>query len=299
MNIPNNLYKITACILLLTFIQSNLWSQDETTEIVKKPYITLRYFNIQNQTQYVFLQCLLKVDKKVEPLNNLSAKIYLDDETDENNLIGNVITDKDGKANAIIPVAFKDKWLASNQHKFIAVTDSISEIGVRQAEAEITIARITMDTVADAETRSIRVLVEEKKDNQWMPAKEVEMKLGIKRLGSLLPLGEEETVTTDSTGIAIAEFNKDSIPGDENGNLILMVRVEDNDLYGNLEFEKSVLWGRPLQFESNFNKRSLFATGDKIPIWLLSIACFIILSVWGTLIYLVMRFIKMRKLGLN
>lgn len=300
MKIQNRLYKFGAIILFTIALYGNAWSQDETkTEVVKKPFITLRYFNIQNQTQYLFLQCQLKVDKTVEPLNKLGAKIYFDDETDENNLIAKVTTNEQGRAIATIPVSFKDKWLASNQHKFIAVTDSISDVGVRQAETEMTVARISLDTVADAETRTVSVTFEEKKDSKWIPVKDVEIKLGVKRHGSILAIGEDETVTTDSLGMASSEFKKDSLPGDENGNLILMARVEDHDVYGNLEFEKSVSWGRPLMYESNFGKRSLWATGDKIPIWLLSIACLIIFSVWGTLIYLIFRLIKIRKLGLT
>lgn len=300
MKIQNRLYKFGTIILFTIALHGNAWSQEETkTEVVKKPFITLRYFNIQNQTQYLFLQCQLKVDKKVEPLNKLGAKIYFDDETDENNLIAKVTTNEQGRAIATIPVTFKYKWLASNQHKFIAVTDSISDVGVRQAEAEMTVARISLDTVADAETRTVSVKFEEKKDSQWIPVKDVEIKLGVKRHGSILAIGEDETVTTDSLGMASSEFKKDSLPGDENGNLILMARVEDHDAFGNLEFEKSVPWGRPLQYESNFGKRSLWATGDKIPIWLLSIACLIIFSVWGTLIYLIFRLIKIRKLGLT
>jgi hypothetical protein len=295
----SNLYKTAICILILSSIQIPLWSQDDTTEIVRKPFIVLRYFNIQNQNQYLLLQCQLKIDKKVEPLANLNATIYLDDETDESNLIARVVTNKEGKASAIIPSTLKDKWLASTQHKFIAITDSISNIGVRESETEITIARISLDTIEDAETRSVQVRVEELKDSQWLPATDVEVKVGIKRLGSILPLGEDETVTTDSTGTATAEFNKDSLPGDESGNLILIARVEDNDLYGNLEFEKSAPWGKELKYESDFGKRSLWATGDKIPIWLLSIAFLIIFSVWGTLIYLIFRLLKIRKLGLR
>lgn len=296
----NRLYKISALILISIALHGNAWSQEEAKpEVVKKPFITLRYFNVQNQTQYVFLQCQLKVDKKVEPLDKLGVKIYFDDETDENNLIATVTTNEQGRAIATIPGSFKDKWLASNQHKFIAVTDSISELGVRQAETEMTIARISLDTVADAETRTVSVKVEEKKDNQWIPAKDVEIKLGVKRHGSILSIGEDETVTTDSLGMASSEFKKDSLPGDENGNLILMARVEDNDTYGNLEFEKSVPWGHAYKYESNFGKRSLWATGNRIPIWLLSIACFIIFSVWGTLIYLIFRLLKIRKLGVS
>ena len=77
-----------------------------------------------------------------------------------------------------------------------------------------------------------------------MAVKEIEMKLGLKRSLGNLSVGDEETYTSDSTGMASAEFMRDSIPGDKNGNLILVARVENNDIYGNVVEEKSVPWGK-------------------------------------------------------
>jgi hypothetical protein len=259
----------------------------------------LRYFNIQGQTQYVLLQCNLKVDKKLSPIPNLPVRIYLDDQTDEQNLIGRTTTDQQGKSLCYLPISLKDKWIQSPQHTFIAVTDSIPEVGVRETESEITIARMTLDTVENADTRSVLVKFEELKENNWFPVADVEIKVGIKRLGSILPLGEEETATTDSTGTATVEFVKDSLPGDKHGNLLLMAKVEDHEVYGNLEAETWAPWGKPGNFENNFGKRSLWATGDKVPMWLLSLAFLIIFSVWGTLIYLIFRLFKIIKLGLH
>ncbi|MBK6545571.1 MAG: hypothetical protein IPO86_06115 [Saprospiraceae bacterium] len=297
MNKLNNLFKSIFCILFLILNQNNLWSQEDSIVPVKKPLISIKYFNIQGKTQYLNTQCNLKIDKKIEPIRNLKIKIYLDDETDEKNLITEATTNHDGNLISYIPTTFKNQWVQLNHHKFIAVTDSIPEIGSRQAETEINIARIKIDTVLDSDIRSVIVSFEERKDNTWIPAKDVEIKLGVKRLGSVLPLGEDETVTTDSTGTASTEFTKESLPGDPNGNFILIAKVEDNETYGNLEAETMVPWGVATNYENNFNKRSLWATGDKIPIWLLSVACFIIFSVWGTLILLVFRLLKIRKLG--
>ena len=68
-------------------------------------------------------------------------------------------------------------------------------------------------------------------------------------------------------------------------------------MYGNLTVEKSVPWGVIVKHENNFNKRSLFATRDKTPLWLLFMAYSIIAGVWGVLIYLAIQLLKIRKLG--
>ncbi len=299
MNTLKNLCRTAICLLLLLSFQTQLRSQEAAEEVVVKPFITLKYYNIQNQTQYLILQCQLKTGKKLEPIKNLGAKIFLDDETDVKNLVGKLVTDDRGKAKTIIPVDFKDKWIQSTHHKFIAVTDSIKGIGSKGAETEISIARLSLDTITDGDTKTVKVKFEEHKDGKWVPIKDIEVKLGIKRLGSVLASGEGESVTTDSSGTASAEFTRSTLPGDKNGNLTLIAKVEDNDSYGNLQTEKIVHWGKPLMYESIFDKRSLWATGTKVPIWLLLVAGLIIFSVWGTLIYLVSMFLKTRKLGLK
>ena len=299
MNTLKNLCKSAICLLLILSLQTQLRSQDNAEEVVIKPFITLKYYNIQNQTQYLILQCQLKTGKKLEPIKNLGASIYLDDETDIKNLIGKLVTDERGKAKTIIPISFREKWKQSSHHKFIAVTDSIKGIGSKQAESEISIARLSLDTLNEADTRTVKIKLEESKDGKWIPVKDVEVKLGIKRLGSVLAIGEGESVTTDSSGTASAEFTRATLPGDKNGLLTLIAKVDDNDSYGNLQIEKTVQWGKSLKFENNFNNRSLWATGTKVPIWLLLVAGLIIFSVWGTLIYLIARFLRTRKLGLR
>ncbi len=301
MKMKKNLYRVSVLIILVTSLFAKAICQDEDADVPKKKaFVALKYYNVENSMQFLTLQCDLKSEKGLEHISKLGAKIYLDDETDEANLIESIKTDQDGRAKIYLPVSFKDKWIASPQHKFIAVTDSIPELGVRNVESEVTIAKLTIDTISDGETKSVTVKLVEKKENNWVPVKDVEIKLGIKRLGSsMLPIGDEPTVTTDSSGTAVAEFTVKSIPGDKSGNIILIARIEDNDVYGNLEASKNVNWGTTFISESNFGKRSLWATGGKTPIWLLSIAGLIVFSVWGTIIYLVFSLINMRKLGLK
>jgi hypothetical protein len=74
--------------------------------------------------------------------------------------------------------------------------------------------------------------------------------------------------------------------------------VEENDIIGNLSVQKTVAWGVPAKYDNNFfNQRTLWSTRFQTPVWLLLIAYSIILSVWGTLVYLIFQLIKIKKLG--
>jgi hypothetical protein len=142
-------------------------------------------------------------------------------------------------------------------------------------------------------------MVSAQRSEGLVPAKEVELKVIVKRMAGSLSVGDAETYTTDSTGTALAEFKRDSIPGDTEGYIIVIARTEDNDTYGNISVEKKLKWGAPFVPVNTFDKRTLFATRDKSPVWLLFIAYSIAIGVWGTIIYLVTRIAKIRKAGLN
>ena len=158
---------------------------------------------------------------KFQPVQNIELKIYLDSVTSIN-LIGKVITNQNGVGYSVIPASLKTIWDGASTHKFFAVSVENKEFAESKSDAEITKAKISLDTVVTDGVRSITAKVFELKDKDWNPVKDVEMKIGVRRLGSSLSVGKEATYTTDSTGQATAEFKRDSLPG-ENGILTLVV----------------------------------------------------------------------------
>lgn len=263
------------------------------------PVVKLNYFVNDNSVPYLMVQSQTKTGKKFNPLPGQAVKIFLDNNNPEN-LIIKTNTDKNGKAKVAMPATLKDKWSAGPKHNFIAEMEAPSPADPLTATIEITKAKIAIDTSNTDGIRTVNVKVMFLENNDWVPAKDVEMKIGINRLGGILSAGEEETYTTDSSGIASAEFKRDSLPGDEKGNIVLVAKVEDNDLFGNLLIEKTVHWGAATMPQKNFfDQRTLWSTRFKTPLWLLFMAYSIVISVWGTIIYLVWQIVRIKKLGLR
>ena len=286
-------YKIP--LLLVAFIISYAaYTQDS---IAKQPVLDVSYFSYDNHIPYVQVMARLKQGRKFEPVKGVILKVYLDSVSSSLLMTDKAVTDETGRANAGMPASLQKEWDVSANHKFIAVASGVKEFEGEKAEAEITKARVVIDTASDGETRNVAASFTALENGEWVPVKDAEIKLLIKRMGGNLTIGDEPTYTTDSSGKVTAEFKRDSIPGDANGNIVLMAKVEDNDKYGNLSIEKIAKWGAPFAYHSTFNERSLFATRDKTPIWLLFMAYFIIGIVWGTLIYLVFQIFKIKKLG--
>ncbi|MGZ8556968.1 MAG: hypothetical protein ACXWWC_01475 [Chitinophagaceae bacterium] len=288
-----NIFIFLLLPLLFTLLTKGLEAQKDS--IPPKELVKLKYFNDNNSVQFLILENLLKTGKKIEPLKNKVFQLYLDSIKTEN-LVAKVTTDKNGKAKSFLPPSLKAAWDANPLHTFIAVAEGTEDESA--AELEITKAKIQIDTASADGIRSITVQVMKFENNEWAPANEVEMKVGIQRLGGILSAGEAEVYTTDSSGTATVELNKDSLPGDEKGNMVLTAKVEDNDLFGNLLVHKTVPWGIALKPGSDFfDQRTLWSTRFHTPYWLLFMAYSIVISVWATIFYLIMQIVRIKKLG--
>ena len=284
-------------LLIATFFAGaiNNFAQDST----KHELVTAVSYHLDNNSvMYVMVNTKTKIDKKFQQVANTGVTIYLDSIA-ETNLVAKLKTDKAGLAKAIFPPSLKKPWESAADHKIIAVTEANKEFEETETEALITKSKISIDTTSDGETKNIVVTVVSLKGDEWIPAKEVEMKIGVSRLdGSILPAGDEPTYTTDSSGSATVELKKIKMPGDEKGNIVLAANVEDNDQFGNLSIQKAVPWGTVLKPDTGFfNQRTLWSTRFRTPLWLLFMAWSIILGVWSTLIYLIIQLVKIKKLA--
>jgi hypothetical protein len=285
-------------LLLVVLLSAgiNLFAQDSTSNEKKELQLNLAYYLPQNNVPYLLVTTKTKVERKFIAVKDLKVKVYLNEATDSN-LIQSFQSGEWGEERVYIPTSFKSAWEATSSFTFIAVADANKEFDETQAEAQVTRAKIEIDTNRTDETKNVVVHVKELQNGVWVPANGVELKIAVKRSLGNLPIGDEETYTTDSTGSVTVEFKRDSLPGDNKGNLILVARTEDNETFGNLFAEKIVNWGVAPVIDDSFNHRSLWATRFKTPVWLLVLAYSIVAGVWGTLIYLVKQLLKIKKMG--
>ncbi|CAN5140543.1 hypothetical protein BH09BAC2_BH09BAC2_16180 [soil metagenome] len=286
------LYKYSLLLLIIILFLTGL-SSTAQTDTSATPIVKLHYYNANNSMQYLILESTLKKNKIFTPQPGKTYELYLDSSA-AGNLIAKVKTDVNGKAKAFIPVTLKTAWDALPKHTFYVMQGDEEII----SDYAIIKSKISIDTTTEDSVRKITATVMKLEGTEWVPAKEVEMKLGVQRHGGILSAGEEATYTTDSTGTVTVELNKLKLPGDASGNYRLMARVEDNEELGNLSTEKIVPWGIATKADTGFfDQRSLWSTRFRSPFWLLFMAYSIFLGVWGTLIYLMFQVVKIKKSG--
>ncbi len=283
-------FKYSALTIAFTLLITGICiAQVEKTELI----LGLSYYNDNNHVQYLKANTKAKIDGKFKQISGIPVSFYISSESPAN-LLGKGTTNDNGMVGLSIPATAKDEWNKSPKQSFLAVADSSGLYSGVTTTLDLTKARIKLDTAGDK--KIIAVLVEQN-GTEWIPVKGVDMKIAVKRLGGDLNVTETPTVTTDSLGEASADFKLLNLPGDVSGNLVLIARVEDNDLFGNLSTERTVPWGTPSNYVSDYNNRSLFARAGRSPLWLLWMASAITLSVWLVIFYLFFQIRKLKKLG--
>lgn len=281
-------------IVVLGLVPSFLMAQDA----IEKPTLSLslKYYNDNNITHHLLVQAKSKIDGKFQNIENIPVKVYISSDSSKANLLGTGITNAKGDFLVAIPPTAKQEWLKSPNQNFVVVSTSTKKFDEARGELSVTKAKIKIDTT---EGRIINAQLVALVDTTWTPIAAVDMVIGVKRLGGVLNANETPTYSTDSVGGVMAEFKRDTLPGDAKGNIVLLASVIDNDVYGNLTAEMTVPWGKKSVYMTNFDHRSLFARRGYTPIWLELLAYGIVVGVWSVIIYLVFQIKKIKKLSVE
>jgi hypothetical protein len=280
---------ISLTTVLSAFFNMAVLAQAAKSEL----HLDLGYFNDNDRIQYLKGNAKTKVNGKFQPVPGVSLNFFITSE-DPAHLLGKAITNARGDAVLFIPPSAAEEWKKSPTQSFVTVSEPSSRFEEAKANIDITKARINVDTGSD---RQIIATLLEQKGTAWVPVKGVDLILAVKRMGGNLNVSGTPTYTTDSLGVASADFKQENLPGDATGNITLVARLDGSDAYGTITREKVVPWGVVTRFDPRFDRRTLYARRGYSPLWLGFIAYNITLAVWIVLIYLVFQVRKLKKLG--
>jgi hypothetical protein len=257
--------------------------------------ISLTYNQVNEEIPVLKITAKIKEGKRFTALEGVVINLSFMEDSPEG-FIGSVKTNKEGTASMTLPAEIKARVDSLSQFKFIASVTSNDRFDDESTEIDITKARIELSLQEVDSVKTIGAKVMAMQDGKWKEAPETEVKLFVKRLFSDLSVGED-VYTTNENGEVSTEFNV-KIPGDPQGNIIIGAKIVDSDMYGTISTTKVVEWGIPLKADNSFSKRTLWATRDKTPLWLLIFPNLIIATVWGFIIYLLYLIGRIRKNGI-
>ena len=182
-----------------------------------------------------------------------------------------LITDKEGKLN--FKASFAGKGSIEAAAEVVAVKRARLEIIPVKEDSLLTVKVKLIDLSTGTETA--------------VPA--IDLGVFVKRLFSALKLGEGKT---DEAGEASIEI-PNNLPGDARGNITLLAKLDENEVYGNLEAAVTQQWGAPVSDELKELPRSLWSTHP--PIWMLVTFIVLMSAVWGHYLVIIVQLFRLRK----
>jgi len=205
-------------------------------------------------------------------------------------LVGSAVTNKEGKA--LLKLG-KDTPYLKNKEGVTEVKASFKGLGkLSSSEASVKFKELNLQVTLSENDSLNKIMVHASAigpKGELIPLKETNFNLYVQGLFTKLKIGE----CFVNAGEGIFEF-PNNIPGDENGNLKIFVRLEENEDYGEVEKIENAKWGN---HRSGFveTERSLWSSGA--PIWMITTLIILLAGVWSHYIYAIVQLIKIRKEG--
>lgn len=150
-------------------------------------------------------------------------------------------------------------------------------------------------TVTFSEEDGVKTLIAAATDQEGLPIEDLELYFYVKRTFSLLPIGDPFN-STDENGIIEIEFAND-LPGDTEGNLEIVIKLIESDLYNDQTVEVIKDWGIPIVIEDpKSEKRSLWSAAANAPLSLIFLITSMIAAVWYIICYIIFTLFKISRI---
>ncbi|WP_445382607.1 hypothetical protein [Robiginitalea sp. IMCC43444] len=265
------------CLLLLPATGS-LYGQESKN----RPRISLSYTKLMPETSTLSIQARYRGEDGMQPANGLNFEIFNQTETDSLILLGNAITNQEGKAPFQLGDLASKHADSTGLYTFVVKSTehpsfriASKTLSIRDAEIGLHFSKETDRTYLEAQLIDI---------NNGAPLEDQPLILQVQRLFRPLRIGGDFNMTDASGSIRIPIAS--DIPG-VNGQLTLEVVLLDNDTYGTVKAIANAPLGVPITDKSTFDQRTMWSPPSKTPLFLLVVSNVLIIGVWGILLYLI------------
>ena len=269
-------------ISLLPFLSLQVRSQDAARI---KPYVTLQYFKETDGRRILQTTLTYSKNRMELPLPGMEVAFYTG--ADKKVLLTKISTTDKGIARFELsddmkPEIVDGMWAFSSE--FIGndtIKGETSEVSVRDMRLEM-----SLNEADSIKTITLNAFTTE--GGKDTPVSGEAVTVYVPRMFSLLPVGE---LTLDDAGSATMEFPSD-LPGDKEGNLVIIAKIAENATYGNIEKRETIKWGRPTDYSVPVNHRALWTT--IAPRWMIYSLSVLLAGVWGHYLFAIISLIRIK-----
>jgi hypothetical protein len=283
-------------VLLVFLLPVFSFAQTDTTkasEAASQEVVTysplIEFISIQKNDNSVDLKASMKAKIKgtLTQLPGFKIEFFVGPDTAAKKA-GEAATDRNGVA---IFNCKPDQLVIDGEGKlnFKAVFAGKGSLEPAEELLSVKRARLEITPVKEDSVLSLNFKLVDLSTGTETPVPETDVVVFVKRLFSGLKLGEGKTNENGETQIEIAN----NLPGDAKGNITLIGKIEENELYGNLEATVKQPWGTPVSDKLQELPRALWSTHP--PIWMLVTFIVLMTVVWGHYLVIIFELFRLRK----
>jgi len=260
--------------------------------------LRLNYIKHMDGTYEIKAHAFVKKGKEVEHCTGINLGFYTD--ADYEKLFKKVPTDEMGMANLVVRTADVAKFKDSTGHfHFYGKIENNEKYKSQEADVSAMEATIAVNFKQQSDTERFvqaTLNVYDERAGKLIPGVKMPLKCFVKRSLCSLPVGEDLHYT-DSAGYVSIAFPND-IPGDAAGAVTVIVKLDEDDNYGSVIYEKDVTWGRHLEANENpIGHRSLIGARNNAP-WFMVVAINAMLfTIWGYLFFVMYELYRIKKIS--
>jgi hypothetical protein len=286
-------------LLAIFLVPARLFAQADSTAVQKEDTVapeesslispTLEFISVQKGDNSIDLKVTMQAKVKKSPIKLPLLKVSLLQITDTaEKELGFVITNSQGKAVFNVKA---DAVVADKDGKLHFKASFAGNKAMDPAEEEITFkrARLEITTVKEDSLLTVQVKLIDVGTGTETPVPETLVGIFVHRLFNPLKVGEG---TTDVNGEATVEI-PNNLPGDAKGNITLLAKLDENELFGNLEASVVQQWGVPVSDKIQEMPRALWSA--HAPLWMMITFIILICTVWGHYLVIIIQLFRLRK----
>lgn len=212
---------------------------------------------------------------------------------DEEILLGSAKTSKEGIAQFIAPATQNYVLDEDGYINLIARFDKTDELGSKETDLAVKDLNLELNLteIDSVKTVLLKAFTIDSLGVET-PLEEADIIVSVKGMLSNMPIEDGEI----EDGEFEYEFPTD-IPGDDDGDLTVVVTIEDHEDFGNVIQEKSVNWGIHKTVPVKKVKNTLWS--ESAPLWMYIVLTLLLVGVWANYIYTIVNLFRIKKEGSN
>jgi hypothetical protein len=293
MNMIKNIFtKLMLVAVSVLIADSAATAQDKVS-----PKLRISYFKYMDGRYEIKGRAYTKKGKETEPCSAATIGFYKDadyeqlfkkQQADEKGQTVLQLSDQDANA-------FKD---SSGQYHFYARVEKDGKYKSHEADISVMNAALNVDFKQESDTvRRLKasLMCYDAATKKMVTGVKMPLKCFVKRALCLLPVGKDLNYTDEEGNVEVTFPN--DIPGDKDGNLTIIVKLDEDENYGTVQYDKIMKWGVPMLAENPFAARSLIGSRNNAPWFMVVIITAILISIWGYLCYIIYGLFRVNKIG--